>query len=165
MKIKGETLKQFRESAGITQSQLGEYVGVDKNTISRWETGNRGVKDDNCRKLANALNITVAQLMGLPEHPQTDTKSVEAGIDIELQEIKRYGSLDSIIQAPGRCNRSPSLVSRLVQIRDEIKDAYGKIDQHDRSIIKVTLSALEADIVAIENTEKRQAAEATQKMA
>ena len=35
----GERIKQLRKSACLTQSELGEKVGVKKNAVSKWECG------------------------------------------------------------------------------------------------------------------------------
>lgn len=35
----GEKLKTARKSAGLTQTELGEKIGVGKNTIINWESG------------------------------------------------------------------------------------------------------------------------------
>ena len=32
-------ISQYRESLGLTQSQLADLVGVSKNTVSSWERG------------------------------------------------------------------------------------------------------------------------------
>ena len=162
----GDNLKEARTKAGFTQESLAKEIGVLGQTIYRWEAGTRSPRVNIWDKLANALNITVAQLVGSPEYSQADHRPMEGDVDIAAQQIKLpESSLDGLIQASGRCSRPLSLTTRLVQIRDEIKDNYGKIDEHDRSIIKATLAALEADIAAIENTEKERIAEATQKMA
>ena len=149
----GDNLREARIRAGFTQGSLAKDIGVLGQTIYRWETGSRYPRPNAMDKLANALNITVAQLIGEADLPETATKQIKEGIGID------------ILQTSGRCNRQSSLSTRLGQIRDEIKDTYGKIDKHEREIIKATLSALEAEISAIENTEKEQIAEATQKMA
>ena len=39
IKIKfAENLKQLRQSKGMTQQELGKKLGVDKRTVSAWET-------------------------------------------------------------------------------------------------------------------------------
>ena len=34
-----ENLKALRVARGLTQEQLGKIIGVDKRTVSTWETG------------------------------------------------------------------------------------------------------------------------------
>lgn len=37
--ITAEEIRRMRTAAGLTQTQLGEILGVAKNTVSRWERG------------------------------------------------------------------------------------------------------------------------------
>ena len=39
LEISGEDIKKFREKNGITQSRLGQMIGVHKNTIINYEKG------------------------------------------------------------------------------------------------------------------------------
>ena len=35
----GEKIRQLRRQAGMTQTELGEVLGVKKNAVSKWECG------------------------------------------------------------------------------------------------------------------------------
>ncbi len=35
----GEKIKTLRKQLGMTQTELGEKLGVQKNAVSKWETG------------------------------------------------------------------------------------------------------------------------------
>lgn len=35
----GEKIKTLRKQLGLTQTELGEKLGVQKNAVSKWETG------------------------------------------------------------------------------------------------------------------------------
>lgn len=35
----GEKIKTLRKQQGLTQTELGEKLGVQKNAVSKWETG------------------------------------------------------------------------------------------------------------------------------
>ena len=59
----GEKMKTRREELGITQEQVAERLGVSRNTVSRWETGERNAKDETKKKIAALLRTTVADLM------------------------------------------------------------------------------------------------------
>ncbi len=54
-----ERIKNERMTLGMTQAQLGERVGVDKSSISQWETGHvQNISGRNLIKLATALGVT-----------------------------------------------------------------------------------------------------------
>ena len=43
--MKGHELKDWREKHGLTQDRLAELLKVAKNTISRWERGERSIPE------------------------------------------------------------------------------------------------------------------------
>ncbi len=57
-------LKKARNRRGITQATLGKKVGVHQVTIARLETGVRRPSMDLLQKLANALKVKMAELVG-----------------------------------------------------------------------------------------------------
>ena len=61
----GETVKSLRESKNLTQKQLGERIGISRPTINLWERGKvKPTKPEIIEKLANALGVTVKDLIG-----------------------------------------------------------------------------------------------------
>ena len=61
--ITGTTIKQLRESRHLTQAELAEKIGVSSKTVSKWETG-KGLPDISLlQPLAQALGISVIELM------------------------------------------------------------------------------------------------------
>lgn len=61
--VTGTTIKQLRERSHLTQAELAETIGVSSKTISKWETG-KGLPDIGLlQPLAQALGISVIELM------------------------------------------------------------------------------------------------------
>ena len=61
--VTGNTIKQLREGRGLTQAELAEKIGVSSKTISKWETA-KGLPDITLlQPLAQALGISVIELM------------------------------------------------------------------------------------------------------
>ena len=61
--VTGTTIKQLRESRNMTQGSLAERIGVSSKTISKWETA-KGLPDISLlQPLAQALGISVIELM------------------------------------------------------------------------------------------------------
>ena len=57
------TIKKLREQRNMTQAALAEKIGVSSKTISKWETA-KGLPDISLlQPLAQALNISVMELM------------------------------------------------------------------------------------------------------
>jgi len=61
--VTGTTIKQLRESKGLTQSELADRLGVSSKTVSKWETA-KGLPDITLLEaLARALDVSVMELM------------------------------------------------------------------------------------------------------
>lgn len=61
----GEKIYNLRKAKGLTLEELGNLVGVGKSTVRKWEKGMiANMKRDKISKLASALNVSPAYLMG-----------------------------------------------------------------------------------------------------
>lgn len=61
--VTGTTIRNLRESRNMTQAELGEHISVSSKTISKWETG-KGLPDISLLSpLAQALGISLIELM------------------------------------------------------------------------------------------------------
>ena len=61
--VTGATIKALREKQNLTQGQLAEKIGVSSKAVSKWETA-KGLPDVSLLKpLAEALVISVIELM------------------------------------------------------------------------------------------------------
>ena len=61
--VTGITIKTLREKKGLTQTELADILGVSIKAISKWETA-KGLPDISLIEvLANALSVSVMELM------------------------------------------------------------------------------------------------------
>ena len=61
--VTGNTIRQLRETRKLTQAELAEKIGVSSKTVSKWETA-KGLPDVSLlQPLAQALGISVIELM------------------------------------------------------------------------------------------------------
>lgn len=61
--VTGTTIKLLRERRNMTQAELAEKIGISSKTVSKWETA-KGLPDISLLKpLAQALGISVIELM------------------------------------------------------------------------------------------------------
>jgi transcriptional regulator with XRE-family HTH domain len=58
----GDRIRSLRRGQRITQDALGEAVGVDRKTISRWENGHHPMDIDQAHQIARALAVPPAWL-------------------------------------------------------------------------------------------------------
>lgn len=84
-------LREWREIRGLTQSQLAEKAGVARDSISKWETGERGAYPGTVEKLAKALAIEIIDLVRRPGdfYPKAEGPiSLEWALDAARSELK-----------------------------------------------------------------------------
>ena len=61
--VTSATIKMLREKRNLTQAELADRIGVSSKTVCKWETAN-GLPDISLlQPLAQALNISVIELM------------------------------------------------------------------------------------------------------
>ena len=63
----GKNLQKLRKQKGLTQETLAEQVGVARQTVAKWETGESSPDLETAGLLANALNVALDDLVNAPE--------------------------------------------------------------------------------------------------
>lgn len=95
----GQKIKQLREENGMTLEQLGEKVGVGKSTVRKWENGIiKNMKRDKIKKVADALNVSPAYLMGW-EHEEFNELSAKLVAKIRA-DTKLVDALEKYFELP-----------------------------------------------------------------
>ena len=65
MSIFSDNLKYLREKNKLSQNKLAELANVNQTTIARWENEEISPSLDNIYDVANALNVSVADITGI----------------------------------------------------------------------------------------------------
>jgi transcriptional regulator with XRE-family HTH domain len=101
----GQRLRESRVSAGLSQSELEEISGIPKARLSRYENGHVAPSIQTLERLAAALNVSEASLLG-------DERAVlerffdvlaERGVRVDSEEeaVKLAHALADMIRAVG----------------------------------------------------------------
>jgi transcriptional regulator with XRE-family HTH domain len=87
--VKLPRLKEWRESHGLMQKEVAKEAGVSEYTVLRAE-GGLSIRPNTARKIAEALNITVADLLEDPPVPleQASTSSRPAEEEEASKELR-----------------------------------------------------------------------------
>lgn len=56
-------IRMYRKKAGLTQVKLAEIIGATQGAIAMWESGDREPDIKTLKKLSEALNCTVDELL------------------------------------------------------------------------------------------------------
>jgi len=68
--ILGKKILSLRKKIGLSQEQLGEKVGVTRQTISNWEIGETSPNPEQLKFLSKTLNVSIDKLL------KNDIKSI-----------------------------------------------------------------------------------------
>ena len=87
-----ENLKYARERKGLSQKDVAEGIGVAKSTYSLYESGNREPNVQTIKKIADLLNVSADDLLGLNEEPATMAAHFDGDeyTEEELNRIKEF---------------------------------------------------------------------------
>lgn len=59
----GENIKRIRKEKGLTQKALGKLCGINEATIRKYELGKLNPKIETVQRIANALNVSVLDIL------------------------------------------------------------------------------------------------------
>jgi transcriptional regulator with XRE-family HTH domain len=59
----GQQIKRYREKKGLTQAELAYIIGVDHSNISQIENDKREINLTKLRKICEALDVMIAQIL------------------------------------------------------------------------------------------------------
>ena len=85
----GTRIKERRTFLKMTGEELAEKLGVIRNTVYRWEAGQRTPSDKDKKRLAEALNTSVGYLTGESNNPEKPLQW-HAGEFAEDDKTKEY---------------------------------------------------------------------------
>lgn len=93
----GGRIKSLRESAGLTQAELGKKVNKGESTVRMWELGKSEPDLDTIIKLAEVFNTTTDYLLGKDSIPiiansleQTELKQNNSLLPEIPRELQNY---------------------------------------------------------------------------
>lgn len=105
----GHRLREARLAAGLSQSELEELSGIPKARLSRYENGHVEPSIQTLARLARALNVSEASLLGDPRGILEDFFAVleSRGVTIEsaAQGSKLAHAVADLIQTLGGVER------------------------------------------------------------
>ena len=126
----GSRIRKARKSRGLTQIELSEKSGIAVNSLRRYEADARQPQLSTLRRIAEALEVPVTQLMGCYEDFSVDllarvlktpgTKALEEKIansavnalgKLHMQDKEHEDQLDRVITAFSQLNNDGQKVA------------------------------------------------------
>lgn len=60
----GEKISELRKKAGFSQEKLAEIIGVSRQAVTKWESGNANPDTENLVRLSEVFNVSLDELCG-----------------------------------------------------------------------------------------------------
>lgn len=114
--------KEFKDKIGMTQQEIADEIGVTKRTYIYWEQGERPIKPDKAKQLADFFGVSVGYLLGF----------TESKVDKETENIdhERFTKgFDKILSLTGYTSQE-ELISSLIQSFNPEKFAENFISEN-----------------------------------
>lgn len=104
----GLRIATLRKDRGLTQTQLGEMIGVSQQQVVSFEKGRRKVPASALPRLSKALGVSVEELIGAESKPgkRGPTPKLQRQLE-QLQDLPRSKQrfvaemLDTVLQQAG----------------------------------------------------------------
>ena len=113
----GKNIRKFRKDHHLTQSELGEKLGVSAQVISNWERGySTGIGPDMIKKMSELFYVPVAVLIGDEmtdaSNKDLNTFTIESDLPEKLKNLLSAHKMDT------------EMLSEKTGISEERLDAY-----------------------------------------
>lgn len=93
METIGERIKHLRKRANLTQTELGNLLGVKKASIQKYENGSVvNLKTETVETLASVFDVSPAYILGWSEYDRViDTEMLSTEVHLIEEIHKRFG--------------------------------------------------------------------------
>ena len=86
----GERIRQLRDERNLKQADLAKVLGVDSNTVSKWELGTQNPSPENTAMLAEMFDVPLAYLGGSSDDRSFPEVSDELGAATAEEDEQEY---------------------------------------------------------------------------
>ena len=96
----GERIRQQRQRAGLSQEKVAELVGVSRQAVTKWETGQSAPSTDNLFKLAEIFDSSVDLLLA---------ESAQEELTVEARALAMFEAMQKEKEAQAHLRRRKNI--------------------------------------------------------
>lgn len=142
-------LAEYRKRAGLTQKQVGDYIGISSQAVSKWENGQSEPDVRSLCKLAQLYNTTVDELVGNALENGEDQRKKEAKSTAFKEAIKRNKKTITLVSSIILVVLAATIAFLLLRTLFDDKIAYKKYQKIE---LGMTMEEVEAILGKPEET-------------
>lgn len=105
-----KNLALLRKEFGLSQQKLGNEIGLARNTICQYESGNRVPDVDTLKKIADYFDVSIDYLLGREEKKYT--KNCSNNINVSNMRLLRKEQNITLDKVATDLNSSSQVISR-----------------------------------------------------
>lgn len=129
----GKNIKNLRKEKGLTQAELGKRLNVTQQMIGQYENDKNSPQMDTLKKIATALEVEVADLMGMSNYLSYAKNSIQ-------QATNFYDYLDSLGYEIGQGEHED------YQMHIKKTDTYIELNSEDIELLEKLQNSTETNI-------------------
>lgn len=103
-----------RQKAGITQQQAADYLGVSRQTISKWEAGKSVPDGVYLKGICKLYHISADELLGIGEYENVN--QVEASREEVVLDGSKEGQESEQVKASGKRKLKPIVLFLILDL-------------------------------------------------
>lgn len=112
-------LKILRKEKKLTQDELAHEIGVSKITILRWENGERQIKPEKAKQLADFFGVSVGYLLGYTNDRKIyDDERIELDYKGQIRVYSEKRNKEKDLQTFVNCLKELDIVISDYQVTD-----------------------------------------------
>ena len=140
----GEQIQALRKAAGMSQEELGDRLGVARQSVSKWESGATVPELDKLIAMSKLFGVSVGSLLGLeesegPDHELTERemRALEATARRLVPspgELKKRRRWPYALAAVALVGAGLALMSRIHDLENQISGLHYNISNIDNTV-------------------------------
>lgn len=124
----GRRLRTLRQSFGLSQIELSEYLNISQQALSKWENNSAQPDNNSLKKLSDKFDVSVDYLLGISDNKNpryglyTKTLSDEEGYTIEIKTKIPFNELSQ----DDKKEIIDVAMENLIEVKKEIREKDAK---------------------------------------